>query len=65
MSTEERRCEETTAAAIDEDLREPSPSTGWRATFALMHADPDQAEAAARKDRPEQYRRKHVLGVTS
>jgi hypothetical protein len=24
---------------IDRDLWEPSPSTGWRATYAIMHVE--------------------------
>lgn len=65
----------TTEAQIhDRDVREPSPSAGWRETYAVLEAplpgddpgaDPDRVAGATRRDRPARYRRKHRRGVTS
>jgi hypothetical protein len=59
----------------DRDVREPSPSAGWRATYTVLetplpdeHAAapaPDRVAAATRQDRPPRYRRKHAQGVMS
>jgi len=56
---------------FDRDLREPSPSTGWREVCAILgvttDVEPpaDALAAATRPDRPRRYRQKHVLGVST
>lgn len=63
--------ERTAATLVDRDLREPSPSTGWREVCAILgvatDVEPpaDALAAATRPDRPRRYRQKHVLGVST
>jgi hypothetical protein len=63
--------ESTAATLIDPDLHEQSPSTGWQEVCAILgvatDVEPpaDALAAATRPDRPQRYRQKHLLGVTT
>ena len=63
--------ERTAATLVDRDLREPSPSTGWREVCAILgvatdvEPSADALTAATRRDRPRRYRQKHLLGVST
>lgn len=61
--------EHTTSTESDRTQIDVDASAGWREERAFVHCptsiEPEHAVAMSREDRPERYREKHRMGVTS